>query len=346
MTAGRRWSRVALAGLGALVAVWIAYKTTTIRSMSGRMAVDSGCESDPNSVAEMSELIPGAAAISCQPWDVGTGVTGYVWRAPNPRAVVLVEHGWGDYAQRYVQQFGRLIPHLLARGISVYAIDMWGHGRSPGARGATDIRNAVDDHLAGRRKLREQPLPVFLLGHSVGGLVTATSTLRDQRGVHGVILVAPALQWNLGGFMRAVGRIGAFLLPTFPVPMPPGDPAAQSRDSQLHERMARDPLMHIASVSWATAGSGAAMAHANWAEYRQVTVPVLVVSGTADTVTPPAGIRQFIDAVRSQDKTFSLLEGGRHSLLDDPPSGAEARQLILGWLGRHLPKEDAPQQKK
>ena len=341
MTASRRWPWFVLAGLGALVAVWIAYKATTMRPMNGRLTADTGCESDPNTVAEMSQFVPGAAAIRCQPWDVGTGVTGYVWHAPNPRAVLLVEHGWGDYAQRYVKQFSQLIPHLLERGISVYAIDMWGNGRSPGKRGATDIDRAVEDHLAAQQKLREQPLPVFVLGHSVGGLVTATSVLRDQSGVRGMILIAPALKWGISDAMRFVARAGGFLLPTFSVPAPPGDPADQSRDMEFNERLAKDPLYHTGKISWVTAGSGATTSHANWKQYQHVTVPVLVVNGTGDKVTAPSGNQEFIEAVRSQDKTLGLVDGGRHSLLDDPPSNAEALQIILGWLDRRLPENNA-----
>ncbi len=340
MKTGRRWSRVVLACLGALILVWIAYKATTTRRVSGRVTVDTGCESDANTVADLSRFTPGAAAIRCEPWDVGTGATGYVWRAPRPKAVLLVVTGWGDYAQRYVKQSSQLIPHLLERGITVYAIDMWGNGRSPGTRGATDIDDAVEDHLAARRKLREQPLPVFVLGHSVGGLVTATSMLRDQSGVGGMILIAPALQWGVSGVMRFVARMGGFLLPTFSVPAPPGDPADQSRDVEFHERLAEDPLYYAGAISWVTAGSGATTSHANWKQYPQVTVPVLVVSGTADRVTDPGGMREFIDAVRSGDKTLGLVEGGRHSLLDDPPGSAEALQIILGWLNRRVPKND------
>ena len=336
MKGSRRSSRFVLAGLAALTVVWIAYKATTIRRMSGRLTADTGCESDPNTIADMSRFAPGAAPIRCQPWDVATGVTGYAWRAPNARAVLLIEHGWGDYAQRYVKQFSQLIPHLLERGITVYAIDMWGNGRSPGTRGATDVAVAVEDHLAARRKLLEDQLPAFLLGHSVGGLITATSTLRDQSGVRGLILIAPTLKWGVSSFMLFVARVGAFLLPTFSVPVPPADPADQSRDLPFNERLARDPLYHAGPISWLTAGTGAATSQANWKEYSRLTVPVLLVNGTADKVTDPSGAREFIEAVRSKDKTLSLVEGGRHSLLDDPPSNAEALQVILRWLDDRL----------
>jgi acylglycerol lipase len=319
--------RIMLAAAGALAVAWLAYKVTTLRRTTGRLTADTGCESDPRTIA---------ASIRCQPWDVGTGVTGYAWHAPSAKAVVLIEHGWGDYSQRYVAQFSQLIPRLIERGISVYAVDMWGNGRSPGKRGATDIDKAVTDHLAARRKLREQPLPVFLVGHSVGGLVTATSALRDQSGVRGMILIAPALKWKMSGFMRAVARTGAFLFPTFAVPMPPGDPATQSRDTELHERLATDPLMITSSISWVTAGSGAVTSHDNWKRYQELTVPVLAVHGADDAVADTAATREFVDSIGSADKTLSIIAGGRHSLLDDPPSNAEALQTILAWLERRL----------
>jgi acylglycerol lipase len=334
MKAGRRWPRVALAGLGGIAVLWLAYKATTIRRAS-RSAVDAGCGSDSSTVAVLGRLAP-AQSIRCQPWDIGTGVAGYAWHATSPRAVLLLEHGWGDYSQRYVKQFSQLIPHLLERGVSVYAVDMWGNGRSPGSRGATDIAAAVEDHLAARSRLSEQPLPVFVLGHSVGGLVTATSVLRDQSGVRGMILIAPALRWDVSGPLRTVARVGGFLLPTFAMPVPTADPAVQSRDPQLHERLAKDPLMHLGSISWVTAGSGATISHANWPMYERITVPVLVVHGTGDVVAVPAASRAFVDAIRSEDKMLSLVDGGRHSLLDDPPSNEEARRIIVDWLQRRL----------
>jgi alpha-beta hydrolase superfamily lysophospholipase len=142
------------------------------------------------------------APIHCQPWDIGTGVTGYVWRAPNPRAVLLVEHGWRDYAQRYVKQ-------------------------------------------------------------------------------------------------SSLARMGGFLLPTYRVPVPPGDPPDQSRDMQFNERLAKDPLYGKGQLSWVTAGSGATTSQANWKQYQHLTVPVLLVNGAADTVTDASGGREFIEAVRS-----------------------------------------------
>ena len=51
-------------------------------------------------------------------------------------------------------------------------------------------------------------------------------------------------------------------------------------------------------------------------------MPVLVVQGAADRVATPGASGEFTEAIRSPDKALSLVEGGRHSLLDDPPSNA------------------------
>jgi len=287
----------------------------------------------------MSSLIAGAAPIRCEPWDTGTGVTGYAWRASNPRAAVLFQPGWGDYAQRYVNSANQLIPHLLSRGISVYAFDMWGSGRSPGKRGATHLGDAVSDHLAARRKLRAQPLPVFVLGHSVGGLVTATSVVNDQTGLQGMILLAPALDWGLGGFTRFLARAGGFVAPSFSVPGPAG--ITQTRDGDAQRRFDSDPIVLHKGVTWITVSTGVAISRENWARYHELRAPVLIVHGGADRGPDPSGSRRFISLVASSDTTLRIIPGGLHGMLDDT-SGGEVVQLIVDWLDRRLtsaPKE-------
>lgn len=331
----RSWLRpVAGVLLTLAAALWVAYRITNARSMTGRISVDTACDTDVRSVAELSPLTPGAAPVRCEPWDIGTGVTGYVWRAPAPRAALLLQTAWGDYAQRYARDGSRLIPHLLERGISVHAFDLWGSGRSPGPRGATDIRQATLDHLAARRKLREQALPVFTLGHSVGGLVTATSAVSDQEGLRGVILVAPALDWNVGGVMRLVARVGGVVAPGMAVPGPPGG-GPQTSDSVALRRLNEDPLMHHGSISWLTASTGLTVSRRNWMQYQELRVPILVVHGGADRAPDPSGSRKLLALVASNDKTLRIIPEGLHALFDDI-AGPDVVQIVLAWLDRQL----------
>ncbi|RII94443.1 alpha/beta fold hydrolase [Clavibacter michiganensis] len=325
-------SRKRLIAMAVVIVVllgWGVYKVSSTRHLGSAMVADDSCRAEPATVAQMSNLIPGAESIHCESWDIGTGVTGYSWQAPNPRGVVLFQHGWGDYAQRWVRQADQLIPHLLAEGFSVYAFDMWGNGRSPGQRGLVDVEQAVTDHLAARQKLRSQPLPVFLMGHSLGGLVTATSTARDQDGLAGVVLLAPAVKYDINTATRALVRVGAFVIPTLPAPL--GEPKAVSGDATFLQKFSEDPLATTEGVSWLTAAGGATVSRANMRLYPSVGVPVLAVHGSADGSTDPSGSSDLVDALASTDKTFVSIEGGRHALLDDT-SADETLGLVLDWL--------------
>jgi len=277
----------------------------------------------------MSHFAPGASPIRCEPWDIGTGVTGYAWHAPEPRGAVLFQHGWGDYTQRHVRHASRLIPHLLNQGFSVFGFDMWGNGHSPGKRGLVDVDEAVSDHLAARRKLGEQPLPVYLMGHSLGGLVAATSMIRDPDGISGVVLLAPALKYDVGPALRLLARVGGLLVPTLPVPLEDG--GATTRDEAALRRFESDPLMTTTGLSWRTAAGGATVSHRNWRSYHQVTVPVLAVHGTADGSTAPEGSSELIERLASADKELLVVDGGYHALLDDTGADDTLRR-VLHWL--------------
>ena len=332
----RVWRLWFIGLLGTILLAWVVYKSTNTRVIPTPMAADTSCQSDASTVADMSQFTPGAAPIRCQPWDIGTGVTGYVWHAPNSRAVLLLQPGYGDYAHRYVKQNNQLIPHLLNAGISVYAFDMWGTGRSPGKRGVADVSQAVEDHLAARRKLKEQPLPVFLFGHSLGGLVTATSMVREQSGISGVILLAPAIKYGANAFLRFVARVGGFIMPTLPGPLPVGKIEKLTHVTEAQDRIKNDPLLYIGRITWVTLAGGAKIFHENWKLYPNVRVPVLALHGTADENTDPDGSRQLIETISSPDKTLHLIPDAYHAPLDDTDAD-QTLQVIMTWLQDRLP---------
>ena len=326
---------IGLASAGVLA--WTVYKVSNTRRARAPLTADDSCETDLGGAADMSRFTPGAPPIRCRPWDIGTGVQGYVWHAPEPRAVLLLQHGYGEYARRFVRQYNQLIPHLLRMGVSVYAFDMWGSGHSPGRRGLTDVGQAVEDHLAARRKLREQPLPVFLLGHSLGGLVTATSVVRDQCGLSGVVLTSAALQHEASQALLAFARVSGFFAPTVRAPLKAADISLLYRGAEQDTQLAADPLFYRGRLPMLVAGTGGNIAHDNWKLYPDWKVPLLVMHGTADTWTDPHGSQRLFEAVASEDKTLRLVEGGYHELLNDTERD-ETLGVLLTWLERRLPQ--------
>jgi alpha-beta hydrolase superfamily lysophospholipase len=307
---------------------WTAYKLVTGRGRWSRGGTDP-------SEAALTWMSAGGL-VRPELWDVGTGLTGYAWHAPAPRAAVLLQHGYGEHAHRFVHQYNRLIPHLLEMGLSVYAFDMWGHGHSPGIRGLVDVDRAVEDHLAARRLLAGQSLPVFLFGHSLGGLVTATSVVRDQAGVHGVILSAPALLYEEPAAKRIVARIGAFAAPTMPAPAEKIEPARLYRDAEHDGMYTDDPLVYHGAIPMLVASTVVETSRRNWARYPEWRVPVLALHGTDDILTDPRGSERLIEAVAAPDKTLHLVEGGYHEVLNDTDRDASL-QVVLQWLEQRIP---------
>lgn len=272
----------------------------------------------------------------CQPWDVGTGVTGYVWHAPEPRGALLLQHGFGEYARRFVRRYSRLIPHLLNVGVSVYAFDLRGHGRSPGRRAVTDLGRSVEEHLAARRELRGHALPVFALGHSLGGLVTAASVARDQSGLCGVILSSPFLRKEVPTWKRLLVRALAAVGPTLPAPEEPAGLGGLSRIPEELEFVENDPLIYRGRAPMLLAATALKLLADNPSLYPGWRVPTLVLHGTADTYTDPEGSREFFRAIASEDKTLHIVEGGYHELLNDTDR-EETLRVVLTWLERRLP---------
>ena len=163
------------------------------------------------------------------PWVIGAPVAGYHWKAKNPKAQLLLQHGLGEYSKRYVTQYSQLIPKLVAKGFDVYAIDLEGHGNTAGIRGRVDVVAAVDDHLTARAAMPKK-LPTFLIGHSLVGIITSGSIVRDQTNIEAAIISSSAMQAPSSAALRALTKVLARIAPEAPVPVPRPGIEAFSRD--------------------------------------------------------------------------------------------------------------------
>lgn len=266
-------------------------------------------------------------------WEVRPGIQGYTWHAREPRAALLLQHGYSEYAHRYVERYDRLIPHLLRIGVSVHAFDMQGHGRSAGRRGVVDVHQAVRDHLAARGALRALPLPLFVMGHSLGGLVTASSVAVDPAGVYGAIISSAALKAG-NVLLRFLAGVLAAVAPHAPAPSVSLE--GLSRIPEEVEAAEQDPLIYHGRLPNSVAAGILSRAHASRQLYSRWTVPTLILHGTADRITDPEDSRRLHEAISSPDRTLHLVEGGYHELLNDTGRD-ETLRVILGWLEQRLP---------
>lgn len=275
-----------------------------------------------------------AAQTQAQAWDFGRGLRGYKWPASAARANLLLTHGFAEYAERYVEHYHRLVPRLNALGFDVYAFDVRGHGRSPGARGVADMKKTVADHHAARRALSADGKPLFLYGHSLGGLITAASVADDHSGVAGVILSAPALLIEAPPHLRAIANVFAVLSPGLRL-LPASDASAISRIDAEVQAYKTDPMISALSIPAKVGATAIATAEKAWTQYPRWTTPVLVLHGEKDTLTDPNGSKRFIELVGAPDKRLELYSEGRHELLNDLDRDA-AMDVITAWLNAHV----------
>lgn len=247
--------------------------------------------------------------------------------AENPVGQVLLLHGLGEHSGRYVP----LAFALQGAGFSVYSYDQRGHGRSAGVRALVNMEELLGDHFRAREFLRKSPLPTFLWGHSLGGLVTALSAARDPRGVAGVVLSSPALapEHGVSPPLRLAAGVLGRLTPALPVTTL--DVGALARNPEVARAYRSDPLVYHGKVR-----AGTALGMMQGArELRGLTgrwhLPTLVLHGDDDRLTHVSGSQEFVEAIPSSDKRLVLSPGGYHELFNDD-GHEDLLTLTVDWL--------------
>jgi alpha-beta hydrolase superfamily lysophospholipase len=267
--------------------------------------------------------------------DSSKGVKIFVrsWRPETaPRAVVVICHGVNSHSGQYLwagEQFA-------AAGLAAYALDLRGRGRSDGERFyVEDVADYVSDVAAtvALAKSREPNLPVFLLGHSAGGVVSSVYTLDNQAGLAGFICESFAFQVPAPGFALAAIKGISHIAPRLPVLKLKNEDF--SRDPNAVEALNNDPLT---AHEVQPAITVAALVRADERlrdEFPQITLPVLIMHGTDDKATVCHGSQFFYETAGSRDKTLKLYDGHYHDLLND--TGKEGVMAdIKAWIDSHV----------
>ena len=249
------------------------------------------------------------------------------------RGVLVIVHGHGEHSGRYKH----VVNHLVPQGFAVYALDHRGHGRSPGQRGyvnsMADFRGDVRAFVQ-LAAAANPGLPLFVMGHSLGGLITLDYVLHHPEGLRGVIASAPAVgSVGVSPILLQISRLLSRVWPTFS--METGlDVNGISRDPQEVKAYQSDPLVHgkgtarLATEVMDTAVYCQTNAHT-------LRLPLLMIHGTADPITAPVDSRRLFDNVAAKDKTYIAYEGGHHESHNDIHFQQVVADL-LAWLVERL----------
>lgn len=254
------------------------------------------------------------------------------WSAKESQGAVVLVHGTGEHHGRYAH----VAAFLNQQGWDVYADDLPGWGRSPGIRGHID---SFDNYV---QKVREWTVaaledsagkrPVFLLGHSLGGLI-ATRFVQSEKAAQelaGLILTSPCLRLKLE--VPAWKAQAAKLLDRFWPTLALANgitPDMVSRDEAVQAAYKDDPLNYPkVSVRWFQELHKAMQAA--WEERTRLRVPVLVLQAGDDSLVDADAVERFTAGIPG-NKTFRRFPGLRHEVLNEPERADVLRQMN-GWM--------------
>ena len=249
------------------------------------------------------------------------------------KAVLLVVHGLGEHSGRYMN----VVNHFVPLGYAVYALDHLGHGKSAGEREVierfddftstlTTFYNMVKGWQAGK--------PIFLLGHSMGGLIASHYLLDHQADFKGAVISAPAVKVGeaitpttimMGKILSAIApKMGILGL----------DASLISHDPEVVKAYVNDPLVfHGKTPARLAAEMLKAMLRVS-AEAGTITLPFIVIQGSEDKLVDPGGAQLLYDKAGSPDKTIKIYAGFYHEVFNEPE-----KSRVLGdveaWLAAH-----------
>jgi alpha-beta hydrolase superfamily lysophospholipase len=250
------------------------------------------------------------------------------WRPASgePRAVLVIVHGLKDHSARYAEFADRLAQH----GYEVRAFDLRGHGSSEGRRAyVSDFDEYPSDLETFVHRVRRPGKPLFVLGHSMGGAIAVDWLLTRRPALDGLILSGAALRVDASGFKIGLTKFVGAVLPRLAVFSLDLDKF--SRDPRVVEQCKSDPLVDQGNGPARTAAQLVGAIDFIRQHMEEVTVPLLVMHGGADAITPPQGSRDLIERARSADKTLEIYDGLYHDLLHEPEK-QQVMSDIAAWM--------------
>jgi alpha-beta hydrolase superfamily lysophospholipase len=248
------------------------------------------------------------------------------------RATVVLVHGASEHSDRYQH----VAAGLVTAGYAVYASDHRGHGRSDGPRAVIDrLDNAVADvdQLVTMAR-QEGEAPVFMLGHSMGGTVALAYAVRLQVHLAGVILSGALAALEAAPLhLRLAGRVLSVVAPN--LPLIPIDASLVSRDPDVVKAYVADPLVHHGKLPARTVAELADAIDGFPDAVGAITIPTLILYGTADRIVPPAGSQMVAERIGSSDTTVKAYPDLFHEILNEPEQVEVLADIVL-WLDAHV----------
>lgn len=251
-----------------------------------------------------------------------------------PQANLVIIHGYGDHSSRYEW----VMQELRQRQIASYAYDQRGHGHSPGKRGYVGrFEDFLDDLDVFLEHLRSElgSAPIFIMGHSMGGMVLARYAQTRSIQARGLVFSSPFLAFSddVPAFLVALGPMIAKVAPWLPIGKV--ENSGLSRDPAVIEAADNDPLCYHGRVAAHTASEFHRMIQTIGQECSKVNLPMLVLHGGADHIVSPSGSETLHQEASASDKTLRMYPDGYHELFNDLDKEQFLEEIVT-WMKARL----------
>ena len=252
----------------------------------------------------------------------------------DPKAVLLIVHGLAEHCGRYMN----VVDHLVPDGYAVYGLDHIGHGKSDGTRvyveRFTDYTDTLKTFFDMVRAWQPEQ-PIFLVGHSMGGLIAAAYLLDHQEAFAGAVLSGPSVKPpdNISPVTLFLGKTLSNIAPKMGLLALDAD--GVSSDPAVVQSYVNDPLVYTGKTTARLAAELLKEMQRLTANAGNITLPILIVQGGDDKLVDPSGAQMLYASVSSPDKTLHVYDGFYHEVFNEPE-----HERVLGdvetWLEAHI----------
>lgn len=250
-----------------------------------------------------------------------------------PKAVFIVVHGLAEHSGRYLNPVNYFVP----QGYAVYSFDLRGHGKSGGTPGYVEhFSNYLDDLKIFSAKVRaaNPNTKIFLLGHSMGGTIATAYATENQNEFSGLMVSGAVLKAgsSVNALSKFMAKILSALMPKMGVSAL--DACTVSRDQAVVDAYVKDPLNYTGKVSARLGAELLKEIDLLPSKIHRITLPILIMHGSADRLSDPASSKMLYDGVGSKDKTLKLYDGFYHEIFNDPERDKVFKDMEA-WLNLH-----------
>lgn len=251
-----------------------------------------------------------------------------------PKAILLIVHGLAEHCGRYLN----VVNYFVPRGYAVYGLDHIGHGKSEGTRVFVERFSDFTEPLKTYFDLIQgwhPGKPVFIVGHSMGGLISAVYLLEHQDELKGAVLSAPAVKVSesISPATILMAKMLAGIAPKMGVAAL--DANGVSKDPAVVNAYVNDPLVYNGKTTARAGGELLKAIRRVEQEAGTLHIPLLLMQGSADRLVDPGGVKMLYEKASTRDKTLKMYDGLYHEIFNEPEREQVFKDMEA-WLEAHL----------